>query len=221
MVALSGRGWRLAPCLVKLVEEMEERAPGRNTASDGSIGDLAHSSRTSDHNPDENGWVKALDISDDPGNLQAGMIYDRDDFDPDVFGEMLRLRRDRRVSYYISDDRIFDTDGANAWQWREYEGTNEHRSHAHLSVKAAFVNDTSTWFPDSEEDDMTPEQASQLNAIFVEQRAHRGATDEQFRQVVARLDKLEAAVPAARTTKQIYATVKNIATKVGATIAPC
>ena len=44
--------WILVPCLVSLRSEFNKLAPGRDKASDGSIGDTAHQQESSDHNPD-------------------------------------------------------------------------------------------------------------------------------------------------------------------------
>ncbi|MGB4989147.1 MAG: hypothetical protein WBO10_07930, partial [Pyrinomonadaceae bacterium] len=62
--------WRIAESLKKLREQINAEWPGRDKASDGGIGDAAHASRSSDHNP----WVKdsrgqgvvtAIDIDED------------------------------------------------------------------------------------------------------------------------------------------------------------
>jgi hypothetical protein len=45
------RGWRVAESLQRLLEQVNQMAPGRNKASDGSIGDPRHQSRASDHTP--------------------------------------------------------------------------------------------------------------------------------------------------------------------------
>lgn len=62
--------WRLAPALVTLRDEINKRFPNRSTISDGTIGDAAHASRDSDHNPwvidtDGVGVVTAIDITED------------------------------------------------------------------------------------------------------------------------------------------------------------
>ena len=66
------RGWRVAESLQRLLEQVNQMAPDRNKASDGSIGDPRHQSRASDHNPwviDGNiGVVTARDITHDPRN---------------------------------------------------------------------------------------------------------------------------------------------------------
>lgn len=47
---------------VTLREQVNNRWPKRDKRSDGWIGDAAHAARASDHNPDANGWVHAIDI---------------------------------------------------------------------------------------------------------------------------------------------------------------
>lgn len=54
---------RLARSLRHLAREVDERWPDRPTASDGWIGDDPHSQRVSDHNPDSDGIVHALDVT--------------------------------------------------------------------------------------------------------------------------------------------------------------
>src|SRR3954462_9575169 len=53
--------WVLIPCLKALFAEFNRIAPSRDKASDGSIGDTAHSQTSSDHNPDETGTVPIHD----------------------------------------------------------------------------------------------------------------------------------------------------------------
>ena len=53
--------WILVACLGQLRNEFDRVAPGRDHASDGSIGDAAHQREVSDHNPDETGSVPIHD----------------------------------------------------------------------------------------------------------------------------------------------------------------
>lgn len=56
---------RLCAAGVTLRKQIDTRWPKRDRRSDGWIGDKAHQARRSDHNPDGNGWVRALDIDAD------------------------------------------------------------------------------------------------------------------------------------------------------------
>ena len=56
---------RLSKSAVQLREQIDDAFPDRDRTSDGWIGDTRHSARKSDHNPDEQGWVRAIDIDRD------------------------------------------------------------------------------------------------------------------------------------------------------------
>jgi len=124
--------WRLALSLVRLREEVNSRWPNRKKDSDGAVGDAAHASRSSDHNPwitDQGGAnvVSAIDITHDPDG----------GFDSYAFAEWLRLRKDRRIKYVISNRKIMSgSAGPQPWVWRKYSGSNPHDHHVHISVKA-------------------------------------------------------------------------------------
>lgn len=135
MVALSGRGWKLAPSLEAAWREANKIAPNRSTATDGSIGDPAHAARVSDHNP-SNGFVHALDLTHDP----------KGGFDAHAFADTIKDRMDIRVKYLISRGRIWTPSIAN--YWRTYTGSNKHNSHMHISVHGTQVGryNTGPWF---------------------------------------------------------------------------
>lgn len=133
--------WRLAKSLTTLREEVNMRWPDRSQDSDGAVGDAAHASRDSDHNP----WVRdppgpnvvtAIDITHDPAH----------GFDSYAFADWLRQSRDDRVKYVISNSRIFSAT-VSPWQWRPYHGANPHDHHVHVSVKdvKAFFDNTRRW----------------------------------------------------------------------------
>jgi lysozyme family protein len=130
--------WRLAKSLERLRAQVNAAVPGRSKASDGSIGDAAHASRASDHNPyikDKNGVgvVRAIDITHDP----------KGGFDSYKFADHLRVTGDKRIRYIISNYRI-----ANPGQpWRKYTGANPHDHHVHISVSenAALYDDAKNW----------------------------------------------------------------------------
>lgn len=132
---------RLAKCLVTLIDDVTQKFPGRNTRNDGTIGDVAHQQRPSDHNPGIHeggkGVVTALDITHDPAH----------GFDAGAFAESLRQNRDPRIKYVIFNGRIFNSK-QHPWEWRPRgKGPGDHTEHVHVSVlgDAALFDDTSPW----------------------------------------------------------------------------
>ena len=136
-------GYRLAASLDVLKKQINALAPKRSKKSDGWIGDAAHASRASDHNPwvkDGNGIgvVTAIDVTHDPA---GGM-------DCFVLASLLsgyaapgRLSansesgvRDPRIKYVIWNGRICSSE-VQPWEWRKYTGKNPHNHHLHISVK--------------------------------------------------------------------------------------
>jgi len=129
-------GWRVALGLLKLRDQVDEAFPGRNKASDGTIGDAAHASTTSDHNPDWSGVVRALDLTHDPAHgADMGRI-----------SEALRKSQDPRIAYLIFNRRIVSST-VNPWVWRAYSGSDPHTNHMHVStVRDNSISDRqSSW----------------------------------------------------------------------------
>lgn len=128
--------WRTAAALLTLREQVDAAAPGRSKRSDGTIGDPAHAARTSDHNPNAAGVVRALDLTHDPS---AGA-------DMAALSEALRGSRDQRIKYLIFDGRICSAT-VSPWVWRSYYGSNPHRTHLHVSVsnRASIYDADGRW----------------------------------------------------------------------------
>lgn len=124
--------WRLAKCLIKLREQLDAAHPQRSKASDGSIGDAAHSARVSQHNPDQNGVVRAIDITHDPANGVDGHVLSR------------QLVTDSRTYYVIFAGEIWKS---RTGKWEAYRGPNGHFHHVHISVvgDAHDYDDTAPW----------------------------------------------------------------------------
>lgn len=124
--------WRVARSLDVLLGQLNARAPNRNKASDGSIGDADHQNRSSDHNPWYGpGIVTARDFTHDPGDLDCQWL-----------ANTLTDHRDPRIKYIIWNRRIWNP----AVGWRAYTGANPHTSHLHLSVVASPACDsTAAW----------------------------------------------------------------------------
>jgi hypothetical protein len=132
------KSWRVAKGLLKLREQINAQYPGRRKDSDGTIGNTEHSSRESDHNPDGNGVVHALDTTHDPAH----------GFDSYAFSDMLIRARDSRIKYVISNRRIASgAAGPSPWVWRKYTGKNPHDHHNHVSIRydARYADDETPW----------------------------------------------------------------------------
>ncbi|QUH01441.1 hypothetical protein HUO13_12030 [Saccharopolyspora erythraea] len=130
--------WRVARSLDTLLAQFNARYPNRSKVSDGSIGDAAHASRSSDHNPWYGpGIVTARDFTHDPAN---GMDIDR-------LTDELAASRDPRIKYIIANGYILDSrPGNNPWRWVRYTGSNPHTKHFHLSVMPnASADDPRPW----------------------------------------------------------------------------
>ena len=137
-----------APALVALTAEINAAAPKRSKASDGWIGDEAHASRDSQHNPANwpkawTGVVRARDYTDDPrgGMSCAELAVDLVDLmkagDHPALGPGAYIIWAGRI---ISFNRL-------AEGWRHYPGENPHTKHLHLSVADAAVgyNSRARW----------------------------------------------------------------------------
>jgi hypothetical protein len=122
--------WRLAKSLIKLRDQINVAAPHRSKVSDGSIGDTSHSSRVSDHNPDRNGVVAAIDVTHDPVNGCDGHTLSR------------AVISDPRVKYVIFNSEIWK---ARTGKWERYTGPNAHKHHVHISVKAEVYDNVEPW----------------------------------------------------------------------------
>lgn len=134
--------------ILKLRSQIDAAAPGRSKASDGTVGDLDHQSRDSEHNPED-----TADSSDgnDPDNQVDAGDFTHDPAhgaDMHVISEAIRLSKDRRVLYVIFNGRIFSryaVNGVPAWTWRPYTGSNKHTEHMHVSVVDSPNDYTADW----------------------------------------------------------------------------
>jgi hypothetical protein len=122
----------------QLREQFDDSFPDRDRRSDGWIGDLRHSARPSDHNPDrETGIVRAIDVDRDVH--KSG----KPDFMPDI-ADQIRLAAkagEKRIAYIIFAGRIASS--RMGWRWRPYKGSNPHDHHLHVSFTKTGDTDSS------------------------------------------------------------------------------
>lgn len=122
--------WRLAQSLERLRAQLNTAYPNRSKVSDGSVGDLSHQQRPSDHNPDSKGRVCAIDVTHDPAHGLDGKTLSRQSIS------------DPRVKYVIFSGQIWK---ARTGKWEPYRGANAHNHHVHISVKPETADDLSPW----------------------------------------------------------------------------
>jgi hypothetical protein len=129
---------KLSKAAIQLREQFDDSYPSRDRTSDGWIGDTRHAARPSDHNPDANGWVRAIDVDRDVSGRS------KPDLMPDIADQIRLLcksKKERRITYIIFDGRIASS--KKAWEWRTYEGSNKHNHHCHISFSQEADNDNS------------------------------------------------------------------------------
>lgn len=154
--------WRLANSLIVLRNQVNAAYPNRNRLSDGTIGDAAHALVKSEHNPNSEGVVTAMDITHDPANGA----------DMNVFAQSLIT--DPRTWYVIFNRRIWE-DGA----WAPYNGSNPHDKHLHISTKQnkASYDDTRVW--PLKEDDLAVITIDAVVALSIATTGKQPSTAEE------------------------------------------
>lgn len=115
--------WELAPSLVQLRKEIKSAFPGRNTGLDGSIGDVAHAKRVSEHNPDSQGIVRAIDI-----DVRRSGKYDQS-IAKTILDSVIG---DPRVHYAIHRGHIYSR--TYGWSMRKFGGV-AHNDWVHVSLR--------------------------------------------------------------------------------------
>ena len=120
--------FQLSKAAIQLRNQVDDTYPSRDRTSDGWIGDTRHQARPSDHNPDANGWVRAIDLDRDlSGRAKPDLMPDL----ADQLRLLCKSKREKRIAYIIFDGRIASS--KKSWAWRTYEGSNKHNHHMHVS----------------------------------------------------------------------------------------
>lgn len=145
--------WRPAQSLVVLKSQLDAAYPGWLFL--GFIGDAAHASVPSDHNPNAAGVVCALDIG--PGGGLA--IHE-------LANNLLSVRHPD-LKYIISNYRI--AGAFTGWSWTAYYGADPHDTHIHVSVGVGPDGQSTPPYDDTNEwnvgGEMKPEKGDVYNII--------------------------------------------------------
>lgn len=122
----------LAHSLVQLRAEIDHRWPVRDRSSDGWLGDAAHMSTVSEHNPDAKGCVHALDT--DTSNVDKAQILAAAKVHPSTW-------------YIICDKLIYRR--KTGFVAEPYTGINPHYTHIHVSILLTATAESSerVWLP--------------------------------------------------------------------------
>jgi hypothetical protein len=122
---------KATPAAIAVLRQATAIKPSRKKASDGLLPSAAHINQNpnSDHNT---GF--AVDLTHDKlGGIDCHNIFEE-------------LKADKRVKYLIFQGKIWSSDRASEGD-REYDGSNKHNKHLHISIKEGCGDDTSPWFP--------------------------------------------------------------------------
>lgn len=122
----------LNKALTNFRREINERWPNRDKRSDGWIGDTAHQATQSDHNPDPDGSVDAIDIDVDGIDVQLTLAA---------------AIHHEATWYVIYNRRITSrTMSGGLGVWHTYYGSSPHTEHIHVSSRQTHENSTKPWF---------------------------------------------------------------------------
>lgn len=171
-------GWHLAPSLVQLRDEVNKRWPKRSKVSDGTIGDPAHSSRASQHNPNSRGSVNAIDIT-------------NDGIDVDL---LIRSAIKHPATWYVIS-RGYIYSRTYGFAKRRYTGANRHDKHVHISILSTVTaeNSKATWLPPVRVYTRFPLPADHYFGIKQGGKSHNGTRNPADRAAVARIQKVVGA----------------------------
>ena len=118
--------YKLCKAGIQLREQFDDTYPDRDRASDGWIGDARHQSRVSDHVPNAEGIVRAIDIDRDLSGKK------KPDLMPYLANQIRHAAKsDKRIAYIIFNGKIASP--RMGWRWRKYSGINPHDHHCHIS----------------------------------------------------------------------------------------
>ena len=122
---------KATPAAIAVLRQATAICPLRKKASDGLLPSAAHihQNPNSDHNT---GY--GVDLTHDK---LAGIDCSN------IFQE---LKADKRVKYLIFQGKIWSAERASEGD-RDYDGSNKHNKHLHISIKDGCGDDTSPWFP--------------------------------------------------------------------------
>lgn len=138
--------WVRVKWINPLFEAVDTVAPNRQHGQDGTIGDLAHASGVSGHNPDDTAGVRAERTDADTiPEVRANDVDARGvDMEAVVQAVLNGPAAERnRLIYIIYNRRIWQK--SNGWKEGRYTGDDPHDTHSHWSGDPASDEDGRPW----------------------------------------------------------------------------
>lgn len=140
--------WYKASWIPAFFAALDAVAPARDRASDGTVGDPAHMTGASGHNPDDTPGVSAerqdadtrpeVRAADAGSNLRSVVTMQR------VVDAILAYPPDRnRLIYIIFNGYIWSA--SNGWARAKYSGADQHTTHVHVSGHPDADTDDRPW----------------------------------------------------------------------------
>lgn len=128
---------KLVKAGVTLRDQINKAFPKRDKASDGWVGDKNHLARKSDHNPDKDGWVHAIDIDENFGKGEGRKGATAKEFADQLIKYAREGKDGGRLKYVVYEDKIASGTYANTyWTWRGSGYGHQHHIHVSFTDKA-------------------------------------------------------------------------------------
>ena len=211
--------WKVAPCLLVLRDEFNALSPGRDKGADGTIGDAAHQAQgSSDHLPDANNWVKALDIDSSgpwPGTTFHILVM--------FIVNRCRSGAEKRIRYIIHDHVIYhERDG---FKGNPYTGADPHTNHAHFSCNydQSIFTRTGQWLLAASFGDDMPLSQDDIDkvsaAVWAKQLPSPYVTEKDGSQALKSAGDYQRYTPSASWHQTTQAMITNLSTTLNGFIA--
>jgi hypothetical protein len=134
----------LTPGMKNLGNQINAWAPDRDGASDGAVGDYAHTQEHSGHNPDDTSHHNAEWDGDSDNKSEIRAIDVDIDFKNGATAQQLvdhivGLKPSSVLRYVIYNRKIYEA--SNGWKSRTYTGASPHTEHIHFSGAYSNASD--------------------------------------------------------------------------------
>lgn len=130
--------WKPVAGITALKNQIDDRWKNRDRASDGIKGDADHAARTSDHNPDSQGYVHALDVDEDLKGSKNDNVWLADQI---IANARLRRSGSVRLKNVVYENRVASGTYPNHfWTWRN-DPSLGHEHHMHISFSTQGQED--------------------------------------------------------------------------------